>query len=105
MVPGELTIVNPRLIARPLRGRTCASYPAGKAMYKPVGINLRSIGFKVTDAGSQALRSIPLDPAVWYAGRVCGDLLIIAICIIIAGANVINLVVEEGNSASRSSDQ
>ena len=37
IVPGELVSIRLCLSARPLRGRTCASYPGGSSMKSPVG--------------------------------------------------------------------
>jgi dUTP pyrophosphatase len=46
--------VIPFLIANPLLGRICASYPFGKAIYKPVEIRHLSSGLRVTEADKLA---------------------------------------------------
>src|SRR5687767_5521392 len=59
----------PNLLANPLRGRTCASYPTGTAMAKPHGINLISPGLRTIDESTAAGRSKPAACAVIRAGR------------------------------------
>jgi hypothetical protein len=51
-------------MAKPLRGRTWASYPSGISRKIPVGINILSRLFKATGAAMLALKSIPEAPAV-----------------------------------------
>ena len=59
MVPGALSTVMPCLSARPERGRTWASMPAGSAMAMPLGISRRSPGANTTSASIAASRSMP----------------------------------------------
>ena len=69
MVPGEFNTVIPLFSASPLLGLIWASYPSSNAILIPVGISLRSIGFKVTGASRNALKSIPADCSVAYVGN------------------------------------
>src|SRR5262245_26636400 len=57
-------------MASPLRGRTWASYPAGRAIATPVGMRALVPGVRRTGSLTQALRSTPELPAV--AGRGTG---------------------------------
>ena len=57
------------LKARPLRGRTCASYPGSRAINKPVPTNILSPAFKVTGPVRFALKSNPALILVAYSGR------------------------------------
>ena len=68
MVPGALRTEIPNFAARPLRGLTCASVPSGKAMNRPVGTIALSRGPRVIGSVIFALRSIPADFSVAYAG-------------------------------------
>src|SRR5690554_3035615 len=81
MVPGEFKTLIPYFNAKPLRGRTWASYPAGSSMNNPVGMSFRSNDFKTKGSFRFAQRSIPAESPVLYSGRGCSDLLIILIFI------------------------
>src|SRR5690606_28538065 len=81
MVPGEFKTLIPCFSAKPLRGRTWASYPAGSSMNNPVGTSFRSNDFKTNGSFRFAQRSIPAESPVLYSGSRCSDLLIILIFI------------------------
>ena len=53
----------------PLLGRIWASYPFGSSINSPVGIRFRSKGCHINGSKRLALRSIPAEPAVAYAGN------------------------------------
>ena len=59
MVPGLFKTVMPFFRASPLRGRICASKPAGSAMCKPVGMSRRSKGLSTMGSSRLARRSMP----------------------------------------------
>lgn len=69
MVPGALGSIIPSLKASPLRGRTWASKPSGKPIWRPVGTSFRSPGCIGRGSLTAAKRSRPLDPSVMYLGR------------------------------------
>lgn len=69
MVPGVFRQVIPCFTANPLLGLTCASYPSGISIVRPVGISFRSIGFNVTASVKSARKSIPEEPFVAYSGK------------------------------------
>jgi hypothetical protein len=54
----------------------------GSSTDKPVGISVRSIGFKTTVCSSDARRSIPAENSVSYLGGSFDDWLIILILIL-----------------------
>jgi hypothetical protein len=56
--------VTPWRIARPLRGRTCASTPVGIDRAIPVGIVALPIGGMTISPSTSAFKSIPADPSV-----------------------------------------
>lgn len=68
MVPGEFTNVMPSLVARPDRGRSCASNPEGSAIANPQGIKAVWPGSNRIVDLTAALTSIPEAPADSYAG-------------------------------------
>src|ERR1700688_344555 len=68
MVPGELSKVIPCRSARPLRGRICASKPAGIARQNPAGTSARAPGKSVSVSRTAAYTSAPAAPSVMYAG-------------------------------------
>ena len=72
-------MVRPRLSARPLRARICASYPSGNSINKPVGISARPIGWSVTGASRLARKSMPALPVVSYLGSGFAERLMIRI--------------------------
>ena len=55
----------------------CASNPAGKAIYRPVGTKQRCNGSSTIGSERLARISIPADSSVAYAGNGCFDLFII----------------------------
>src|ERR1039457_6847175 len=57
MVPGALGMVMPWRSASPLRGRTCASYPGGSAMVRPVATSFGTPG--ASTASSTERKSMP----------------------------------------------
>src|SRR5687767_781672 len=59
----------PCLLANPLRGRTCASYPCGTAIANPQGISRISPGASRTGASTAAARSKPAACSVMRAGN------------------------------------
>src|SRR6185436_16226495 len=77
MVPGVFKQVIPCLMASPLRGRTCTSYPLGISINMRVGIKTLSRGKSCRGSSRKALISIPEEPSVAYAGKSLVDLLTI----------------------------
>ncbi len=61
-MPGALSTVIPLLIAKPLRGRTCASTPIGSSINNPVLTIVRSKGSKTIALGSN--KGIELDSSL-----------------------------------------
>jgi hypothetical protein len=66
----------PCLIAKPLRGLTCASYSTGSSIKRPVGTKALSIGSSCKGSPKKALMSIPAAPSVAYCGNGLLDVLI-----------------------------